>query len=496
MRATDYILSRPWAMVPEMIETLVAIADRVNESPELVAAKLGRPLENTQSVEMRDAVAVIPVRGPISRYASWFTEVSDATSVDVLARDFRAAIDDPGCRGVVLEIDSPGGQAAGIGEFADQIRAGSKIKPVVCYVSNFGASAAYWLASAGGSVIIAPTAIVGSIGVVQPVALNRKDEGGRRSIEFVSSQSPNKRPDPETDAGRSEIQRTVDALAQVFVEAVASYRDVDAAAVIDRFGKGGLMVGRDAVECGMADRLGSLEACIHDLNSPKKPRASRAVLYSGPPNKDQAMKLSMPRLFTAWLERGTPETLDATEFQAGAPEVDEDEIPQVITPTVESQLQNPSVEEIAAERAAMVAQRAEIRAARVETYGLQAQAFLALHAGKIAPAEHDGLKAAYVAAALIDHEAPVAGVSILGGVKSSVETRKPHGLTTEIVSGDLNVVKDHLAAHKLKVLENAAASPSEAKGQAEAARFETLMNATEEGRAILADMRSRGKSAN
>jgi ClpP class serine protease len=196
MKAIDYILAQVWAMLPEHVAQIIDIAERANLDPEAVAAKLGRPLDNARKVDVRDGVAVIPVRGVIARYANLFTEICDGTSVDVLAKDFRTALDSPAVHSIILEIDSPGGQAAGIGELAGQIREGSKVKPVVCYVSNLGASAGYWLASAGSEVVASPSAILGSVGVVLPVA---KDSGAGRTIEFVSSKSPNKRPDPGTE---------------------------------------------------------------------------------------------------------------------------------------------------------------------------------------------------------------------------------------------------------------------------------------------------------
>lgn len=48
---------------------LMAIADRQGD-PEALEARLGRPLDNTRAVTMRDGIAVIPVTGPIMRYAT------------------------------------------------------------------------------------------------------------------------------------------------------------------------------------------------------------------------------------------------------------------------------------------------------------------------------------------------------------------------------------------------------------------------------------------
>lgn len=258
-RITEHLLSHHWAIVPAVLEQILAIARGENESPEAVAQKLGRPLANTRTVTHRDGMALIPVTGPIFRYANLFTQISGGTSVDVLAVDFRAAHDNDDIRAIVLEIDSPGGQVSGISEFAEQVRAASK--PVVAYISDLAGSAAYWIASAAGRIVIRDTASAGSVGVVATLRKGKQDN----MIEIVSSQSPKKRPDIETEAGRAELQKVVDAIAQVFVDHVAAYRGVKGEHVLDHFGQGGVLVGADAVRAGMADEMGSLEKVITGL---------------------------------------------------------------------------------------------------------------------------------------------------------------------------------------------------------------------------------------
>ena len=258
-RILEYLFSNHWAILPEVLHTILGIAQGENESPEAVAERLGRPLQNTRTVTHRDGVAVLPVGGPIFRYANILTEISGATSVEVLATDFRAALDDPDIRGIVLEIDSPGGQIAGISEFADQVAAAGK--PTVAYISDLGASAGYWIASAAERVIIRDTAAAGSVGVVATLRRDKKDD----RIQIVSSQSPRKRVNPETEEGRSVLQQVVDDIADVFIGRVASYRDVSVEHVLEHFGQGGILVGQSAVRAGLADGLGSLESIITGL---------------------------------------------------------------------------------------------------------------------------------------------------------------------------------------------------------------------------------------
>jgi ClpP class serine protease len=270
--------SRPWLIQRESLETILAIAQRYGD-PEALQARQGRPLDNTRTVTMRDGVAVIPVTGPVFRYANIFTEISGATSTGVLARDIQAAIDNPYVRGIVLDFNTPGGEATGINELANLIAAGRKQKPIKAYGGGTVASAGYWLASAADEIIIDETALLGSIGVVMSYldTSARDAKSDVRTIEIVSSQSPDKRIDPATDEGRAKVQTIVDALADTFVSAVARNRGVSVDTVVSDFGRGGVLVGAAAVEAGMADRLGSLEAVIAELaGSASKSTSSRS----------------------------------------------------------------------------------------------------------------------------------------------------------------------------------------------------------------------------
>lgn len=260
MSAIDLVAQQPWAIQAEALETIIRIANREGNSPEAVAAKLGCPLQNTQIATIRDSVAVVPVTGPIFRYANLFTEISGATSLEILARDFNAALADPAVKSVALVIDSPGGQVSGIAEMAHMIHTARK--PVVAYVDGTAASAAYWLAAAAATIVASKTALLGSIGAVLGVSSRARDG----IVEIVSSQSPRKRPDVQTSEGRAQLQAQIDALAQVFIEDVADYRGVSVETVLADFGQGDMRMGVEAVAAGMADRVSTLEQVIAGLS--------------------------------------------------------------------------------------------------------------------------------------------------------------------------------------------------------------------------------------
>jgi ClpP class serine protease len=121
MRAFWLAADTQWAITKPALEQILEIAARDNLDPEAVAAKLGRPLKNTQTVDERDGVAILPMQGPIFPKANLFTEISGATSIQVLATDFTAALNDPASRGIAIDCDTPGGAVSGVNEFAQMI---------------------------------------------------------------------------------------------------------------------------------------------------------------------------------------------------------------------------------------------------------------------------------------------------------------------------------------------------------------------------------------
>jgi len=266
-RALELAASQPWLMLPDALDNLLTISDRMGD-PLALATKRGERLEETRKVTLRGNVAVVPVIGPIFRYANLFTEISGATSTQVLGSDIQRALDDPKVKSIVLNIDSPGGVASGINELAELIYQGRSRKRIVAYIGGIGASAAYWIASAAHEIIIDEASLAGSIGVVVEAVIDDEKASGRTRYQIVSRNAPNKRPDLGTEEGRAKLGETIDALGEVFVGKVARNLNVAADKVPEMGDHGGIRVGADAVKHGLAHRVGALESLISELAKP------------------------------------------------------------------------------------------------------------------------------------------------------------------------------------------------------------------------------------
>ncbi|CAH0992186.1 hypothetical protein SIN8267_02302 [Sinobacterium norvegicum] len=333
MKFWNHAAGEPWAITEAALNNILTIASRQNESIEVVSAKLGRELDNSYVTEIREGAAVIPVVGPLFRYANIFTAISGASSYEVLAKDFTSALENPDVHSIILDIDSPGGEVNGCAEFASMIFEARGKKPIIAYASGDAASGAYWIASACDQIIASKTSMLGSIGVVA-VYRGSKDES---VLEIVSSQSPYKRLDPSSKDGKSRLQSRIDDLATVFIESIAKHRGVDPPTVIKDFGGGDVFIGKNAINSGLADDIGSLEQIINEhLNNqnPAKLRGSSFLALEDSTMTDKNHKTEASEgqvLSLESLKADYPQLVEAIQTETIASTNDEASQQSVIT---------------------------------------------------------------------------------------------------------------------------------------------------------------------
>lgn len=282
----------PWAIAGDGFESISRAVEKTG-AVEAILARPGIQMSDAARVVVRGRVAIVEMIGPVTHYNGGIMSLLFGwPSAEGMLADVQAAEDNPAVDAIVLHIDSPGGQVGGISELANHIRA--KItKPVVAYVGDMAASAAYWVASAADYIITAETAEVGSIGVV--FTMRRKQDD---TIEIVSSVSPKKRVDPETDEGRQAIQARADALADVFVSQVSGNRKLSADQVT-RIG-GDVVIASAAIDMGLVDEIGSLEQVISDLNNNKTIKGTKIMNL-------EKLKADYPDLHAQVMEAGRAE---------------------------------------------------------------------------------------------------------------------------------------------------------------------------------------------
>lgn len=263
----------------DMLEQRAAGVEADASSLEIFAADNRRRTANRQD----GMIGVLPVVGAIVHRGNLFTEASGTASSDVLGKQVDAMIAHPDVSALVLDIDSPGGQAAGIQELAAKIAGHRGTKPIVAQVNPEAASAAYWLASAADEIVITPSGDVGSIGAyayhVDISGLNEQMGVKPTYIAYGENKVETNPDGPLTDEALAYVQASVDRVGKQFESDVAKYRGVDLATVRKDWGKGRMIDASRAKSLGMVDRIGTLEETISRAagNGPRFKRRSKVA---------------------------------------------------------------------------------------------------------------------------------------------------------------------------------------------------------------------------
>lgn len=274
-----------WAITPSGMNTLNAVIDQRLRGVELTTEEKHAAIEVAQrsraSVSAPANVAVLPMQGPIFHRGNLFTEVSGGVSTQVFGRVFRDAMNDETISAVVLDVDSPGGSAAGIPElFADMMKSRGK-KPVVAVANTMMASGALWLSAAADKIVASPSASVGSVGVrVQHV--NQAEANEKQGVKITSVTShgaPHKdefTPDAELSGEDLErLQARADEIHADFEAALAKGRGISVKAVRNDFGGGRVLSAKEALSAGMVDEVATLEKVIADFSRGKGSKGAR-----------------------------------------------------------------------------------------------------------------------------------------------------------------------------------------------------------------------------
>ena len=217
----------------------------------------------------RDGIALIPIVGQVTKGVSSY----GGTSSILTRQAIRKAVADPDVRGIMLQVDSPGGTVSGIQELADDVKAAGKTKPVHAYCEDLCASAAYWVASQASRVSANATAEIGSIGVYCDVV----DSSGAYEAEgikvHVVSSGDYKGAFAEgtevTEEQLASLQETIDDLNEIFVSTVASGRKRSKSNV-KQWANGKTWVGQRAQNLGLIDSVEPVEAAMKALNKEAK----------------------------------------------------------------------------------------------------------------------------------------------------------------------------------------------------------------------------------
>lgn len=210
-----------------------------------------------KAYRVENGIAVLPVSGTLVHKFGYLQPISGMTGYDGLAMRLQAAISDPDVKGIMLDIDSPGGEVAGAFDTADLIARMGAEKPIWSLASDVACSAAYLLASATGKRLITQTGRVGSIGVVvahRNIEKRLEDEGIDITLIYSGAHKVDGNPYQRLpDDVRADIQTAVDSTREMFAGKVAEFTGMSKEAVMAT--EASVFEGNDAVVAGLADQV-------------------------------------------------------------------------------------------------------------------------------------------------------------------------------------------------------------------------------------------------
>jgi signal peptide peptidase SppA len=255
-------------------DTVWAIRDsKLKEINEFIERKLNDPAFARDSIfsepyeskpyRVENEIAVVPVQDVLMKRANLMMHFSGGTSTEMLQRDIQMALNDPSVKGIVLDVNSPGGEVHGTKSIADFIFASRGTKPIVAFCDGQCCSAAMWIASACDEIVSQATSEVGSIGVCLTHIDQSKREAESGVVKTYITAGKYKRmtAGPITPESKEYMQSQVDQLYKVFVEDVSRNLGVSVDKVL-KMADGKVFIGTEALEMGLVHKLGGMDAAF------------------------------------------------------------------------------------------------------------------------------------------------------------------------------------------------------------------------------------------
>jgi signal peptide peptidase SppA len=203
------------------------------------------------------SVSVIPVRGVLTNSESIYSILGFGSTYFSIRRDVERSLADPSVVAIVLDIDSPGGEAEGNFELTDFIYRQRGGKPIIAVADASALSGGYSIASAADFVFAPRVSSVGSVGVVYHHVDYSKanlEEGIVVTPIYAGEKKIFGHPDfPLSPGAYLEIKKTVDSVYSLFVSTVARNRGLSEEEV--RATEAGVFSGEEAKAAGFIDSV-------------------------------------------------------------------------------------------------------------------------------------------------------------------------------------------------------------------------------------------------
>lgn len=264
------------ALIPHYFKSitsgLVSVDKTVKELETAFVSYADQSSSDVNLVDDSGKVVVIDFIGPVVKYYDWWDGMLGTQEYMQLLDRFK---NDPTVAGVVLKVDSGGGQKYGTPEFYDYINDFKNTKPIVVYTNGLLCSGAYYFAAPSSFIIANKRAdAIGSIGIytelfdwngyyesfglkVHTIYSDLSDEKNKAYRDVMSGADKNY---------KNYITKELNPDGQKFIDDMKGARPILNEAVF----KGGVWNGEEALAMGLVDAVGTEQDAINKVYELKK----------------------------------------------------------------------------------------------------------------------------------------------------------------------------------------------------------------------------------
>ncbi|MEE9356247.1 MAG: S49 family peptidase [Methylococcaceae bacterium] len=279
----NYLLSPLWAILPNYAYKIYGAHEKqidfyMKRNPEEMKGDFSCNIDLDdhamvpETFTINDGVGVLPITGMVIPKSDFFTIFFGGfAALDVLERDFRILLGREDVHTILLDIDSPGGNAFGVEQFANLIFNSRNGKVILAVTSGMMASAAMWIgAAAHKTYITGEVTVTGSIGTVtthtdisemnKMIGINQEEIVAGEFKRIPSALAP------LDDKGRKVLQDQVNQVNAAFVGDIAKFKSVQPSAV-KKMAEGKTFIGSQAIKIGLIDGLSTMGQLFENIGN-------------------------------------------------------------------------------------------------------------------------------------------------------------------------------------------------------------------------------------
>jgi len=228
-------------------------------------------------------VGIVIIEGTTIPGEAGFMRFFGIVGYDDIKSAFMEAVGDQDAKSILLLSRSGGGAVSGLRETVEFIRKVGAVKPMSGF-ADFMASAAYWMGSVASHITVADTAMIGSIGVLRVMTEYSeafKADGITKKVMRAGQYKALGNPyEPFSPEALVQAQNQLDYLYGMMVTDISTNLGKEYATVDTVMAQGREFIGKQAVDAGLANKVGTFEEALAYAGKNRKLLKSSGAKFS------------------------------------------------------------------------------------------------------------------------------------------------------------------------------------------------------------------------